>query len=206
MNQGRPRIQSFKLNEKKGKKRGVLVQFKRTDVTDKGTTINVDTPGQFFELIPHPDLVNLFKQLSPHYALITEREDHDDSTIARPDEVERCAARFPCGSIQFKEGENWSGVQWHGAFVLSTGHHCNSLTRLVKFNQPNPDYPLADELQELCEKIEAEIHLCIDGKVGEPPPKGDPAQTSITDLVEQPPVAVGHGNGIEEGEEDDDNG
>lgn len=196
MTTGTPKLKSFKLNAKKGKKRGIEVQFTRVDVDANGKPFNVDTPGQFHECIPHADLVALFRKLSPHYAMLTEREEHDESTLENAAEIERTSAKYPCGSIQWKEGENWSGVQFHGAAVLSTGHHCNALTRLVKFNSPTPDYPLADQLEELAQAIEAEALLCLSGKHGEPPPvaKADPAQTAITD-----PDQNGDGNGGEGG-------
>lgn len=168
------RIVGFKII-RKGKKQGVLVTHEHQYVDHSGAIVPVTTPSQFHQVIPHQDLIALWDRLSIHYAAITEREEHDDSTIANEGEIERCATEYPVSSIQWKDGKNYTGIMFHGHKVLSTGASCNALTRLVKFNDETEPYELADQLQELSDAIRAEVEALLNGK------HAKPAQTNLTD-------------------------
>ncbi len=169
-----PKILSFKV-VKKGKRRGVEVTHEQQYVDTKGSIVNIESPKQFHAVEPHEDLSRLMLKLSPHWAMLTEREEFDEASIENAGVIERAAADYPVTSILWKEGKNWNGVQVHGHKVLRTGHAANTLTRLVKFNTPNDGYALLDELEELTEQMRAEVALLLGGK------HAKPAQTSLTD-------------------------
>lgn len=163
-----PRILSFKLI-RKGKRRGVEVTSEAEYVDGKGAIVKIESPAQFHKVEAHPDLLALMHQLSPHYAFLTEREEFDAGEAIKPETVLRCASQYPVGSFQWKSGKDWSGCMMHGHKVLSTGHACPALTRLVRFNSPNDGYALSDELEELSEDIRKEVVALLGGKHGETP-------------------------------------
>ena len=178
MKEGNQKVTSFKV-VRKGKKKGVLVTYSKQYSDDTGAVITVDAPSEFHAVEPHRDLKNLFDRLSMHYAALTEREKFKDASFGKDEEVQRCVGMYPVGSVQWKEGKNYVGVMMHGHKVLSTGHACNSLTRLVTFNDEDSNYDFADQLEELTDSIRDEVVLLLSGK------HAPPAQTSITDADQQ---------------------
>lgn len=182
--QTEPTVSSFKL-VRKGKRVGVEVTHTHQYVDAAGNTVSVESPAQFHRVEPHPDLLALMHQLSPHYSNLVEQSEHGSKECVSKNVVEEASSQFPVRCVIFKDGKGYTGVQLSGYKKLSTGHACNMLTRLVKFNDPSDAYELTDELQEVVEGVRAEVVSLVGGK------HAKPAQTSITDpeQVEEPEEA-----------------
>lgn len=147
-------------------------------VDGNGAVIEAEQSG-LHHVEPHPDLLAVMAALSPHFANLVEAEDYGSKECAAEKIVESASAEFPVKGCIFKKTDKYEGCQLSGFRKLSTGHACNMLTRLVKFNEASEQYDLADELAEVVERLRAETVLLLGGK------HAKPAQTTITDPEQQ---------------------
>lgn len=159
------KIKSFKIISK-GKLRGVEVTYSKRYVDENNDIQEVDAPKEMHKVEPHPDLVELLRKLSPHFAKITEWETYGEKDLTKPKVLEDASTRYPVRSVIFKGGEDWSGVMLAGHRIQSTGHALNMLTRLVKFEDEAEKYEFAEALDELIHDVRAEVIALLNGKHG----------------------------------------
>jgi hypothetical protein len=156
------------------KKKGITVTYLDRRLNDEEQIIETEVKATL-HVEPHDDLTEAMKMLAPHYAMLTEREEYDARTVRSKREVEAASNEYKVGGVLWKTGKNYEGVMIHGHKVLSTGHACPALARLVRLNDPDESYPLADQLEEAVMAVEVEVKALLRGKAKRP------AQTSITD-------------------------